>query len=188
MKKQSVAGVLAVLLALGLGACSKAASGAGSPSAKETTTAATSSSTEQAGASSVPNPVVQVDSPDAFKDQLGLTLQPDDTATGQSYQIIGGTLAQAEFTQDGAQITARVQKASAFEDISGIYDSYGDPKQVNVGDVDVRIYVVDGQSGYAAWYNEAAGVVGSVAQASGASVESLTDLATFYVNQESKGL
>ncbi|MDR1824608.1 MAG: hypothetical protein LBR27_04665 [Bifidobacteriaceae bacterium] len=192
MKKQLAVLGLAVAVGLGLGACGKdsGSASANPPATKtaETTQAAETSTPEASSTQGLPNPQVEVDSPDAFKDQLGLTLQPEDASSDRRYTILDGKLAQADYTLDGAKVTARVQKTSAFEDLSGIYDDLGEAKVVKVNDVDVQIYVLEGQNGYAAWYNAAAGVSGSVAQETGASVESLTQQAEFYVNQESKGL
>lgn len=94
-------GALALLLALGMAGC----------------TSGTSTPTDSPIAN-LPNPMVSVDSADAFS-AAGVAIDAPADATDVSYYIISGTLAGVQFTYDGEEYTYR---ASAKDDnISGIY-------------------------------------------------------------------
>ena len=94
-------GALALLLALGMAGC---ASGTSTPT--------------ESPIANLPNPMVSVDSADAFS-AAGVNIDAPADATDVSYYIISGTLAGVQFTYDGEEYTYR---ASAKDDnISGIY-------------------------------------------------------------------
>ena len=101
MIKKIAKGALALLLALGMAGC----------------TSGTTTPTDSPIAN-LPNPMVSVDSADAFS-AAGVNIDAPADATDVSYYIISGTLAGVQFTYDGEEYTYR---ASAKDDnISGIY-------------------------------------------------------------------
>ena len=101
MIKKIAKGALALLLALGMAGC----------------TSGTTTPTDSPIAN-LPNPMVSVDSADAFS-AAGVNIDAPADATNVSYYIISGTLAGVQFTYDGEEYTYR---ASAKDDnISGIY-------------------------------------------------------------------
>lgn len=71
------------------------------------------------------NPMVEYDSADAFKEQLGIEIDAEKLYLDEpKYFIIGGELAEIQDTKEGVgdelKIHIRAQKTT--EDISGIYD------------------------------------------------------------------
>ena len=101
MIKKIAKGALALALALGMAGCTN---GANTPT--------------DSPIANLPNPMVSVESADAFS-AAGVNIDAPADATDVSYYIISGTLAGVEFTYDGEEYTYR---ASAKDDnISGIY-------------------------------------------------------------------
>lgn len=101
MSKKYAKGALALMLALGMAGCTN---GAVSPT--------------EPPVANLPNPMVSVDSAEAFS-AAGVNIDAPVDARDVSYYIISGTLAGVRFTYDGEEYTYR---ASAKDDsISGIY-------------------------------------------------------------------
>ena len=94
-------GALALLLALGMAGC----------------TSGTTTPTDSPIAN-LPNPMVSVDSADAFS-AAGVNIDAPADATDVSYYIISGTLAGVQFTYDGEEYTYRASAKDS--NISGIY-------------------------------------------------------------------
>lgn len=69
----------------------------------------------------LPNPIVEVEGPEDFS-PLGFVITPYQEADSVRYSIIGGKIAQIEFTTDGDAYTYRA--AETTEDISGVYESF----------------------------------------------------------------
>ncbi|MDR1184302.1 MAG: hypothetical protein LBK67_05850 [Coriobacteriales bacterium] len=140
----------------------------------------------------LPNPIVEVDGPDAFKQQLGFNLEPDQLGSNPTFSIIDDKIAEVEYgiETDGAnvQVVARAQKTTTAEDISGINDTFSmvEPGQA-VGDVTTTLSYDEGGLGYVFWYNAAAGISGCASMSTGASDTALDNLAQFYINQENQG-
>ena len=78
----------------------------------------------------IPNPVVDVDSAEAFN-ELGITLEAPENAQDVYYSIISGTIAQIQFTADGARYNLRASKTE--DDISGVYGSLKETKELKGG-------------------------------------------------------
>ena len=78
----------------------------------------------------IPNPVVDVDSAEAFK-ELGITLEAPENAQDVFYSIISGSIAQIQFTSDGAAYNLRASKTE--DDISGVYGSLKETKELKGG-------------------------------------------------------
>ena len=117
MKKLLIA-ALAVLMILSLAACTgKKDTGGNENKATETEkgTGGTEDITEGLG---IANPVVVVDSSDAFKD-IGLNLVARPGAENVVYSIIDGKIANIDFVYKGHEYTSRAAKTD--EDISGLY-------------------------------------------------------------------
>ena len=101
MIKKIAKGALALLLALGMAGC----------------TSGTTTPTDSPIAN-LPNPMVSVDSADAFS-AAGVNIDAPADATNVSYYIISGTLAGVQFTYDGEEYTYRASAKDS--NISGIY-------------------------------------------------------------------
>ena len=69
----------------------------------------------------LPNPIVEVEGPEDFS-SLGFVITPYQEADSVIYSIIGGKIAQIEFTTDGDAYTYRA--AETAEDILGVYESF----------------------------------------------------------------
>ncbi|MEL7610115.1 MAG: hypothetical protein AAGU74_11505 [Bacillota bacterium] len=78
----------------------------------------------------LPNPVVDVDGPEAFVPILGTKLRALDDADDVSYTAIDNRIAQIQFTYGGNAYSYRAANASE-GDISGVYDEFSDD-QVNI--------------------------------------------------------
>jgi hypothetical protein len=186
----SLALALAVLLALSL-----ALAGCSSGEKPAADTPATDKPAADGGGSSsaeLPNPIVTVDGPEAFLDQLGIRLEPEPQAQGAVYSIIeAGTQKTASISYSAqigganAQVEVRAQKTDAAADISGIYDNFSlnEPGQAT-GDVVTELHYDEGANGYVNWYNQPAGISGSISVSTGASFETLSELSAFYIQQE----
>jgi hypothetical protein len=219
MKKRTVI-VVALCVALALSftmmaaGCDKKEAPAEEPAASETSAdedaaatdepatdqVATDAAAETPAASDevggVPNPQVEA-TPDQIKDKFSIEfLAPDEYADGAKYSIIDDTIAQMEYSMDSGkgpiQVTYRVSRTDAEQDISGDYNTYEKDEQVALDDgqnVTVRSNDSTGPAS-CVWYNE--NVVGGGLSASlymdPVEQESqLTDVANFFVSQESKG-
>ena len=89
-----------------------------------TPTPAITASAEPSAA--LPNPIVEVDGPEYFSN-LGFIITAHQQASDVVYSIIGGTLAQINFTLDGETFTYRA--AATNDDISGVYETFDTPSQ-----------------------------------------------------------
>jgi hypothetical protein len=184
---------MAAVLAFSLGALSACSS---KDKAETPPTTGGEPSVDPAGQPSdegdLPNPLVKVDGPDAFKDQLAINLAPEDSGKNPQFTIIGDKTAQVEYDLevDGetVHILARAEKTTELADISGIYDSFKttEPGEA-VGDVIPTVSYNEGELGYAFWYNNTAGLSGSVSITKKASAKEINKLAAFYINQENEG-
>jgi len=188
---------LLVLLSVGLVAlfgCSSPSTSGGDSTDDSASNNSSSSNDSNSSDSSTnqPNPIVKVDGPDAFQDQLGLYLAADQLGSNPEYSIISGQTAQVTYQTEIAgkqvDVIVRLQKTSVAEDVSGDYSIYDtvEPGQV-VGETTPTLSFNDGAAGYAIWYNTTAQTSGSVAITSGASYDELNKLAEYYINQGSKG-
>lgn len=78
------------------------------------------------GIVSVPNPIVEAEDASALA-ELGLPIDAPGGAANVRYSIIGGEIAQVNFTLDGAEYTYRAARSE--EDISGVYETFDDIEQ-----------------------------------------------------------
>ncbi len=77
-------------------------------------------------AAQLPNPIVPVEGSADF-DKLGFIITPYQSAEEIAYSIIGGTVAQINFTLQGESYTYRGAKTT--DDISGVYETFDQPAQ-----------------------------------------------------------
>jgi len=183
MKKTLLYGLLSAIIIM-LAACAGGADTSGSGADVD----AGSVADADGGSAELANPVVAVDGPEAIAEQIGLKLAAPATATNADYSIIDGEIAQCAYTDtvDGvtAGITARAKTSNSYEDIAGDYTEYVNKETGDIDGVSVDVAWNDGGTGYASWYNENAGISGSVQIDSGADVAVLTTLASYYIDQE----
>jgi hypothetical protein len=176
---------LMMIAALGLAACANS----NQADSDQADNGATNDSKTQSG---VVNPMTEVDGPDAFVSELGISLQPDPAGTNPQFTIIDGRVAQVEYDiavgseKTQARVTVRIQKTATAEDISGMYNNYSmvEPGQA-VGDVIPMLSYNEGEDGYVMWYDSAQGISGSAAVSTGATATVLDGLAELFVSQNS---
>jgi hypothetical protein len=165
------------------------------PSSEPTQDATTS---ETAG-EDLPNPMVE-SNPDEIKGQFGVEfMAPDEYAASAQYYIIAGDTAQVQYTMDSdkgsIQVTYRVAKTDKDEskEVADDFNEYATSKQVTLdGGQVVTVNMNDGvdSAGSCQWFNENAtgGSVSAALSMDPVEQESqLTDVASFFVNQETKG-
>ena len=124
--KKFIVIVLSLLLVLALAAC-----GAKQPEADPQSGVSDVSGDEELTAQ-IPNPVVDVDSAEAFR-ELGITLEAPANAADVTYSVINKELAQINFTVDGVRYNLRAAKTA--DDISGLYGDVKDEKTLDDGAV-----------------------------------------------------
>lgn len=76
----------------------------------------------------IPNPVVEVDGPEAFE-SLGFSVDAPEGAENVRYSIIADQLAQVNFTLAGREYTYRA--ADTEDDITGVYETF-DTEELNI--------------------------------------------------------
>ncbi|MDL2237369.1 hypothetical protein LJC56_06025 [Christensenellaceae bacterium OttesenSCG-928-K19] len=119
------------------------------------------------------NPVVEVDSPEVIQKQLDIFILVPEGAENVRYSIISDEIAQADFTLDGVEYTERIQKTETLEDISGVYTTMEEEKDMMFSDYGYHIaYNADGD-GISAWYDTLTGCSYSIYMKSGASESAL---------------
>lgn len=104
----------------------------------------------------IPNPIVNVDGPEAFVPILGTQLRALADAKDTVYSAIDNKIAQIQFTYKGNAYSYRAAKASE-EDISGVYGEFSSD-QVNINlDSDgtstaiLLRFLSDGSGALASW-------------------------------------
>jgi hypothetical protein len=144
------------------------------------------------------NPVVE-STPEEITDKLGVEFKaPDEYAEGAKYSLIGDNLAQMEYSMssDSATInvTYRISKTEVDDSsaISGDFNEYAKSEKVTLdGGQEVLIRTGDGAGPASClWYNPnvvSGGVSASLFMDPIDQSTQLTDAASFFVNQESKG-
>lgn len=111
--------VIALVLIFVFASCKKAVDAqASSPALAERTAAPEITPQEQV---QIPNPIVEVEGSADFSD-LGFIITPHQQAQSASYSIIGGKVAQINFTLDDKTYTYR--GAVTTDDISGVYETF----------------------------------------------------------------
>lgn len=146
----------------------------------------------------IANPVVE-STPDEITDKLGVEFKaPDEYAEGAKYSMIGDKVAQMEYSIKGGSgtinVTYRISKTEVDDSlaISGDNNVYAKSEKATLGggqEVLVR-YGDSAGPGSCLWYNKnvvAGGVSGSLLMDPIDKKDQLTDAASFFVDQESKG-
>ena len=112
--------IIALVLIFAFGSCKKLADEQAQETAPvETATAAPEATPEPQV--EIPNPIVEVEGAADFSD-LGFIITPHQQADAASYSIIGGTIAQINFTLNHKSYTYRA--AVTTEEISGVYETF----------------------------------------------------------------
>jgi hypothetical protein len=112
--------IIALVLIFAFGSCKKLADEQTQATAPvETATAAPEATPEPQV--EISNPIVEVDGAADFSD-LGFIITPHQQADTASYSIIGGKIAQINFTLNHKSYTYRA--AVTTEDISGVYETF----------------------------------------------------------------
>ena len=129
----------------------------------------------------MPNPVVE-SSFEEIQEKLGITFGIPKDAENIYYSIIAGNLAQADFTWQEAECTARVKASTSteLEDISGYYYKWDKEVELPVGynSATARWSVIDGQTvGIVIWQDIVPGLTYSVSMKQNATLENLFILA-----------
>ena len=131
MFKKLISVVVALVLIFLFASCKKVAGEASNVSATpvpiEEQTAIPESSASSAA--EIPNPVVEVDGSADFSN-LGFVITPYQGSEDIHYSIIGGTLEQIVFTLDSETYTYRA--AETTDDISGVYETFDEPKSLDL--------------------------------------------------------
>jgi hypothetical protein len=154
--------------------------------------------TEEPTDSGILNPVVESSS-DEIKSMLGIEFAaPDEYADSAKYSIIEDTIAQVEYTMDSGKgpitVTYRAAKSDSDDslDISGDYNKYDNVEKAKLdGGQEITNNTMDGTGpGLCHWYNKntvSGGISASVMMDPIMQAEQLTEVATIFVSQESKG-
>ena len=129
----------------------------------------------------MPNPIVE-SSFEEIQQKLGITLGIPKDAENIYYSIIAGNLAQADFTWQGADCTARIKPSTSteLEDISGYYYEWDNELEIPVGynSATARWSVIEDQTiGIVIWQDIVPGLIYSVSMKQNATLENLFILA-----------
>lgn len=81
-------------------------------------------------AMALPNPIVVYESALQVMSQTDVMLPLPTQAEDAVFSVIGNTLGQAQFTHGGATYTLRQEVASEFRDISGVYEDFATPLEL----------------------------------------------------------
>ena len=130
----------------------------------------------------IPNPVKAV-AAEELGELTGVFLTAPEGVEA-AFSVIEGerSIAQMSFERNGAKVTLRVCSAGIPEgepeDISGLYYEWGNTAEdVAVGYNSAYLHWNEGETGYITWYDFAPGLLYAVSVDSGATADSLTQLA-----------
>ena len=129
----------------------------------------------------MPNPIVE-SSFEEIQQKLGITFGIPKDAENIYYSIIAGNLAQADFTWQGADCTARIKPSTSteLEDISGYYYEWDNELEIPVGynSATARWSVIEDQTiGICIWQDIVPGLTYCVSMRNNATLENLFILA-----------
>ena len=136
--KKVISIVVALVLIFVFASCKKVAD----VSASSTASPAASSSPAPSGSpevsAQIPNPIVEVDGSADFA-SLGFIITPYQPAVSVSYSIIGGTVAQINFTLAGETYTYRAARTT--DDISGVYETFDEAQPFDLEGPDFTLSI-----------------------------------------------
>ncbi len=119
----------------------------------------------------VPNPMVEMESPAAVEEKLGVKLAlPEDAVVGACYAI-AENLGEVNFTWQGVNYCLRAQAGDELTDISGMYGDFAYTEDVEIEAFKVALSLNDGADGLALWYAD--GASNALIVAEGASEDAL---------------
>lgn len=120
---------------------------------------------ERSGATAcIPSPLRETD-PDGLMEQLGLRFGTVDNAENVMYFVVADTLGEMDFTVDGIDLCARVQPATEFTDISGMYYDFETEEDIAVGSCSGKRLYHEGENESAEiilWFDTAPGIMYSL--------------------------
>ncbi len=119
--KKGISILVALVLIFVFASCKKVASESAVSTTAPAATATHVPSASPEASAQIPNPIVEVDGSADFA-SLGFIITPYQSAENVRYSIIGGTVAQIDFTLDGESYTYRAAKTT--DDISGVYATF----------------------------------------------------------------
>lgn len=147
-------------------------------------TAPENEGTDSSATANMPNPVVEVDSPEAVNDQLGVNMFVPKDAVVSSCSVIDDSLGQIIFTLSGKDFTYRAQNTSAIEDISGLHYDFTSKGEFDTAGVACSMQYNEGEAGFCHWYDDIAKTTYSISVDAGASEEVLTEAATALIAEQ----
>lgn len=113
--------------------------------------------------------------------KLGITIAVPEDAKDVHYSIIEidgvNSIAQANFMIGNVNYSYRIQPAAALTDISGAHFEWTTVKEAEISYCGAELRYNEGQEGICLWYDTVPGLMYSLYSDSGASEESLMDLA-----------
>ena len=128
----------------------------------------------------LPNPIHESSAEEITK-QLKVKFAVPDSAKDVRYSIIAGNLAQMDFIWNDAECTARIERNTETEDISGFYYNWSNETPCNVGEniatVKWQITEIGEVVGICIWQNRASNLTYSVSMKKNADSEKLAALA-----------
>lgn len=110
------------------------------------------------------NPMVETDA-DGLAEQLGLRFNCPENAEDVKYFVINGTLGEMQFTVDGVKLSARIQPAAEYTDISGMNYTFESEEDITVGSCQGKQLVHNGDGETAEvvlWFDAAPGIMYSL--------------------------
>ncbi|MDR2163119.1 MAG: hypothetical protein LBO70_04160 [Clostridiales Family XIII bacterium] len=214
MKKSKRVLFIALCVALALGimstACAKKTPAEKAPAPPQTTPAGTDVPTDasvdtpktlpadkEVTDSGLENPIVSSSS-DEIKSMIGIEFAAPDDAIDAKYSIIDQKVAQVEYSMDSGKgpikVIYRASKSDTDESlsISGDFNKYSNTETAKLdGGQTLTLNTNDGTgAGLCLWYNKntvSGGISGSISMDPIMQADQLTEVATFFVSQESKG-
>ncbi len=141
-----------------------------------------SSAAMAADGASVPNPVREMPEAD-MSAEVGFTFTVPEGAEERIYALIDGTdgvppVAQMTFKLGENTFTARMQTAETATDISGMFDTWTEIKEIALTDTQkAMLNLIPGEAGMLTWYDTDQKIIYCVSIDKGASEELLTSTA-----------
>ena len=175
MKNLSVSSIIMVMAAVLLSGCGKKTSSDFASKKNEIKEI-------QPAVIGMPNPVRESTAQDILE-TVGVRFAIPDGAENVRYSVIGGSLAQVDFSWNGNECTARAEPSgeTSLKDISGFYYDWKNSAEVKVGYNNAKAnWTKDGNGnsvGICIWWDAAPGIMYSASMRNGAGKESLAELA-----------
>lgn len=179
--------LLAVVLSMSLLAALAGCGGSATEPESSGNEAATSGS-DSSGTANIVNPWVEVESIDAVNEQVGANLAVPEGAEVTYCGVCDGTLGEVQFKLNGQECSFRAEGSEELTDISGLHSDLGlglsESYEFTIANTTCYMFYNQDGPGYCHWYDDIAKVVYSVSINSGATQESLEEIATALVSAQ----